>query len=43
VKIVAAVSHALYRRQPPKWKQRVLPAHEWADALVVFRNRDIGK
>jgi transketolase len=35
VKIVAAVSHALFRRQPAKWRQRVLPVHEWADAMVV--------
>jgi transketolase len=35
VKIVAAVSHALFRRQAAKWKQRVLPVHEWADAMVI--------
>jgi len=35
VKIVAAISHALFRRQAPKWQQRVLPLHEWADSMVV--------
>jgi len=35
VKIVAAISHALFRRQPAKWQQRVLPVHEWAESMVV--------
>jgi transketolase len=35
VKVVAAVSSALYRRQPAKWKERVLPTREWADSMVV--------
>jgi transketolase len=35
VKIVAAISSALFRRQPAKWQQRVLPVHEWADSMVV--------
>jgi len=35
VKIVAAVSHALFRRQDQAWKDRVLPAREWADAMVI--------
>lgn len=35
VKVVAAISSALYRRQPAKWKERVLPAREWSDSMVV--------
>jgi transketolase len=35
VKVVAAVSSALFRRQPSKWRERVLPAREWADSMVV--------
>jgi transketolase len=35
VKIVAAVSHALFRRQDQAWKDRVLPAGEWANSMVV--------
>lgn len=35
VKIVAAVSHALFRRQPAEWRERVLPDHDWADSMVV--------
>ena len=35
VKVVAAISSALWRRQPAKWKDRVLPAREWADSMVV--------
>jgi transketolase len=35
VKVVAAISHALYRRQPQEWKDRVLPMDEWADSMVA--------
>jgi transketolase len=35
VKVVAAISSALFRRQPAKWRERVLPAREWADSMVV--------
>ncbi|RKY18217.1 MAG: transketolase [Planctomycetota bacterium] len=35
VKLVAAISHALFRRQPSSWQQRVLPAHEWAQSMVA--------
>jgi transketolase len=35
VKIVAAVSHALFRRQDQAWRDRVLPTSEWADSMVV--------
>ena len=35
VKVVAAISHALFRRQPPAWRERVLPVHEWADSMVA--------
>jgi transketolase len=35
LKIVAAISSALFRRQPAKWRERVLPAPEWADSMVV--------
>ncbi len=35
VKIVAAVSSALFRRAGRAWQQRVLPTREWADAMVV--------
>jgi len=32
---VAAISSALFRRQPAKWRERVLPVAEWADSMVV--------
>ncbi len=35
VKIVAAISHALFRRQPQAWRDRVLPAREWAQSFVI--------
>lgn len=35
VKVVAAISSALWRRQPAKWKERVLPARDWAESMVV--------
>jgi transketolase len=35
VKIVAAISHALFRRQGQAWRDRVLPAREWSDSFVV--------
>jgi len=35
VKVVAAVSHALFRRQSAEWRERVLPDQEWADSMVV--------
>ncbi|MCB9899578.1 MAG: transketolase [Planctomycetes bacterium] len=35
VKVVAAISHALFRRQPQAWKDRVLPWAEWADSMVA--------
>lgn len=35
VKLVAAISHALFRRQPTAWRERVLPDHEWADSTVA--------
>ncbi len=35
VKVVAAVSHALFRRQPKAWRDRVLPDAEWAESMVV--------
>ena len=35
VKVVAAISHALFRRQDAAWRERVLPDHEWADSMVV--------
>ena len=35
VKVVAAISHALFRRQSVAWRERVLPDSEWADSMVV--------
>jgi len=35
VKVVAAISHALFRRQPAAWRDRVLPDYEWANSMVV--------
>jgi len=35
MKVVAAVSHALFRRQDAAWRDRVLPDAEWADSMVV--------
>jgi transketolase len=35
VKVVAAISHALFRLQSADWRERVLPDHEWADSMVV--------
>ncbi|MDH3518325.1 MAG: transketolase, partial [Acidimicrobiia bacterium] len=35
MKVVAAASHALFRLQDQAWKDRVLPANEWANAMVV--------
>ncbi|HTE04676.1 MAG TPA: transketolase [Planctomycetota bacterium] len=35
VKIVAAISHALFRRQSQAWRDRVLPAREWAESFVI--------
>jgi len=35
VKVVAAISSALFRRQPAKWRERVLPAREWAESFVI--------
>ncbi len=35
IKVVAAISHALFRRQPPEWRERVLPDGEWANSMVV--------
>jgi transketolase len=35
VKVVAAISHALFRRQTSEWRERVLPDSEWADSMVV--------
>jgi len=37
LKVVAAISHALFRRQPQTWKDRVLPWHEWADSMVAIK------
>lgn len=35
VKVVAAISHALFRRQPAAWRERVLPDAEWAESMVA--------
>jgi len=35
VKVVAAISHALFRRQSAAWRDRVLPDRDWADSMVV--------
>jgi transketolase len=35
VKIVAAISHALFRRQGAGWRERVLPAREWSESFVI--------
>ncbi len=35
VKIVAAISSALFRLQPAEYRRRVLPASEWADSMVI--------
>ncbi|GJM23550.1 MAG: transketolase [Planctomycetota bacterium] len=35
VKLVAAISHALFRRQPQEWRDRVLPEHEWGNSTVA--------
>jgi len=35
VKVVAAISHALFRRQSPAYRDRVLPADEWSESMVA--------
>lgn len=35
IKVVAAISHALFRRQDQAWKDRVLPWSEWAESMVA--------
>jgi len=35
MKVVAAISHALFRRQPQAYRDLVLPDVEWADSMVV--------
>jgi len=38
VKIIAAVSQDLYRKQPDTYKQTILPMNEWMDSMVITNN-----
>ena len=35
MKVVAAISHALFRRQPKPYRDSVLRPSEWADSMVI--------
>lgn len=35
IKVVAAISSALFRRQPQEYREKVLPPAEWADSMVI--------
>ncbi len=35
VKVVAAISHALFRLQSDEYRESVLPAAEWSDSMVI--------
>ena len=35
VKVVAAISHTLFRMQPASWHERVLSTEDWADSMVA--------